>query len=200
MSYHALNMAPDVLAIIQRLIEREGGWSDRVADRGGKTNMGITLTTYQNWHKRFNSAPVGAEALMNMSKDEAIEIYYQMFWLEYNIDEIHKHIPIVAEFMFDWVVNSGPRAIRKVQDFIGAKPDGIFGPKSMAELYLDVVSIGLEAWYVALCDYRVRDCIRICQNDHTQLENMMGWYNRIVKMRNLLGVVTIPKTVRQPRA
>jgi|GEM_PF-4548155 len=38
-----------VLTLIDRLIDREGGFVDHPADRGGPTKYGITLRTLSKW-------------------------------------------------------------------------------------------------------------------------------------------------------
>jgi len=57
--------------IIAEIIQREGGFSDRTADRGGATNFGITIQTLAAWRKK----PVTVDDVKKLTPAEATEIY-----------------------------------------------------------------------------------------------------------------------------
>jgi hypothetical protein len=53
-----------------------------------------------------------------------------MYWDQASCDQLP---PLIAQQVFDFAVNSGPnRAVRYLQLTVGAKTDGIFGPKTAA--------------------------------------------------------------------
>lgn len=59
----------------------EGGFSNHPADRGGATNRGITLATYNRWRRLLGLPPGGVEELMALSVEEAAQIYRELYWI-----------------------------------------------------------------------------------------------------------------------
>lgn len=95
--------------ILKILFGIEGGYVNHTLDKGGATNFGITQDTMNSWRKR-NRLPSGS-VKTDLTKQEAREIYYNMFWKE---SGAHKYTdPRDAMILFDMAVNSGPsEAIR----------------------------------------------------------------------------------------
>ena len=107
------------------VLEHEGGYVNHPKDPGGRTNMGITQRTYQNFYGR----PVTEEEMKTMPRRDAAEIYKSMYWDEIRGDDLPAGVDICV---FDWSVNSGvSRACRELQKAAGAYSDGILGPKTM---------------------------------------------------------------------
>ena len=108
--------------LINSVLEREGGWSDRAEDKGGPTHRGITLKTYSTWLDREATV----DELKALPETEARMIYLQMYVNDPGLFRLTS--PALCEAMFDWVVNSGPRyAIRALQLQLGVPVDGILG-------------------------------------------------------------------------
>lgn len=62
---------------LQILFPSEGGYSNRKNDWGGPTNLGITQTTFNSWR---DSQKQPREDIRNITKDEATNIYKNMYW------------------------------------------------------------------------------------------------------------------------
>ncbi len=108
--------------LIDRVLEREGGYSDRAEDKGGPTNLGITLKTYSAWLDR--NATV--DEIKALTENEARMIYLQMYVKDPGLDLLGSEV--LQEAMFDWIVNSGPRyAVKSLQRHLGVAEDGILG-------------------------------------------------------------------------
>lgn len=80
---------------IEKTLEHEGGYVNDPADPGGETNFGISKRSYPNVD------------IKNLTRDEAVKIYYRDWWLKYRYGEIEW--AIVAAKVFDLAVNMGPK-------------------------------------------------------------------------------------------
>ena len=115
-------MLPDV-ATVERILRREGGWSDHPDDRGGMTNYGITLATLKSLDP--NATP---DVLRNLTKEEASGILLQVYWVETGFSRLWVSEPL-AELLLDTAVHSGgPNAVRMLQRAVSVDSDGIIGP------------------------------------------------------------------------
>jgi lysozyme family protein len=89
----------DVDALIDELIEREGGFVDHPADRGGPTRFGITEAVARQH---------GYTGLMReLPRDEAAAIYRRLYWLRPRFDAVAALAPRVGAELFDTGANMG---------------------------------------------------------------------------------------------
>ena len=104
------------------LLKHEGGFSDHAADPGGKTRFGITEAVAREVGYRGD--------MRELPLDLAKRIYKDRYWDAVRAEELPAAIRYAV---FDAAVNSGPRqAILWLQRAVGAKDDGIIGPKTLA--------------------------------------------------------------------
>ena len=113
--------APKLLAV-------EGNFSNHPEDFGGMTMQGITLATY----RAYCGEDKTIKDLQNISYGTWQEIMKDGYWDKCRADEIENQS--VAEIIADWCVNSGQTGIRKAQEVVGVKPDGIVGPKTLSAI------------------------------------------------------------------
>ena len=106
------------------LLGHEGGYVNHPDDPGGETNWGVTKVVARQH---------GYEGLMkDMPVGVAKAIYRKSYWDAVRADELP---PVVRYAVFDAAVNSGVgTAVRWLQQAVGATPDGILGPKTLAAL------------------------------------------------------------------
>ena len=90
----------NVDALIEALIEREGGYINHSADRGGPTCFGITEAVARAHGYRG--------AMTELPHDEAAAIYRRLYWLRPKFDRVAALAPRVAAELFDTGVNMGP--------------------------------------------------------------------------------------------
>ena len=123
-------MANDVAVdrLIDGVLEREGGFIDHPADKGGPTCFGITEAVAR--------AHGYAGAMKQLPRDTARSIYRRLYWLRPRFDEVASHSTRVASELFDTGVNMGPavavtflqRALtalnRSGKDYADLTPDG----------------------------------------------------------------------------
>jgi lysozyme family protein len=128
----------EVGALIDALIEREGGYVNHPADKGGATRFGITEAVAR--------AHGYAGGMRELPREEAAAIYRRLYWLRPRFDQVAKRAPRVAAELFDTGVNMGPavattflqRALtalnRNARDYPDLVPDGRIGPRTLGAL------------------------------------------------------------------
>jgi lysozyme family protein len=109
------------------VLRHEGGFVDHPRDPGGATNRGITLRTLRDWR---GDDSLTADAVRELTEEEAREIYFARFWNPIRADELPPGVDLAV---FDFAVNSGPgRAARELQAAVGATADGAIGRATLA--------------------------------------------------------------------
>jgi lysozyme family protein len=123
---------------IDELIDREGGYVDHPADKGGATNFGVTEAVaraegYQGDMRRLPRAT-------------AVAIYRRRYWAAPGFDRVAKIAPALAAELFDTGVNMGvatavsflQRALnalnRGASDYPDLPVDGTIGAVTIAAL------------------------------------------------------------------
>lgn len=151
------------------LLQLEGGYVWHPDDQGGPTNMGVTLRTYRSYCGQDKTVA----DLKQMSFGTWKGIMKDMYWDKCQADKINSQ-PL-AEIIVDWCVNSGSTGIRKVQEILSLKPDGIVGPLTLAavnghrpqELF-DRIKAARKQFY-----------IDIVKRNPSKKVFMNGWMNRL---------------------
>ena len=90
----------DVGTLIDGLIEREGGYVNHPADKGGPTCFGITEAVAR--------AHGYSGVMRNLPRHEAAAIYRRLYWLRPRFDQLAKRSERIAAELFDTGVNMGP--------------------------------------------------------------------------------------------
>ena len=86
--------------MLDELVEREGGYVDHPADRGGATRFGVTEAVARAHGYRG--------AMRALPRDEAISIYRRLYWLRPRFDAVAERCAAIAAELFDTGVNMGP--------------------------------------------------------------------------------------------
>lgn len=95
----------------------EGGYVNDPVDPGGATKYGISLREARKLHPELdldkdNDGDVDADDIKLFTKNDAIEIYTEKFWLPNHCDAIHS--PLIASRIFDTAVNMGSRQAGRI--------------------------------------------------------------------------------------
>ena len=108
------------------VLDYEGGFSNRADDPGGATMRGVTQRTYDSYRIGQGLSP---QPVQNISQTELQAIYRSGYWDRVCGDALPAGVDLA---IFDFAVNSGPvRAVKMVQEIVGADPDGAFGPETL---------------------------------------------------------------------
>jgi lysozyme family protein len=153
--------------IITRIIKTEGGYSDRTADRGGPTNMGITLKTLQDWRHDYT---LTAEAVKDLKETEARAIYLAKYVKGPGLDRISGNLQVLLVDMF--VLHGPKNAALITQHALGLPGDGIFGEKTLSAV------MSVDHGFERVLAERFRFLGRLIHNDPTQAANAAGWMDR----------------------
>jgi lysozyme family protein len=128
----------DIDGLIEGLLDREGGYVNHPADKGGATCFGITEAVAR--------AHGYAGSMKQLPRPDAMQIYRRLYWLRPRFDEVAKRSPRIAAELFDTGANMGPsvaatflqRALtalnRNGSDYPDLVPDGRIGDQTLAAL------------------------------------------------------------------
>jgi lysozyme family protein len=183
-------MATNVDALIDEVIQREGGYVDHPNDRGGPTRYGITQAT-----ARANGYQ---GAMRDLPRELAVTIYRQQYWLKPRLDQIDARAPTIAERLFDIGVNSGPatgvrflqRSLNVLnhegQPYRDIAADGLVGPGTIGALEAFLKQrghTGGEAVLLAMVvGLQSVNYIEIAERTASQEAFMFGWQrNRVLR-------------------
>lgn len=101
-------------AILEHILEAEGGFVDHPLDRGGPTNLGVTLKSYEAYKRR----PVTVQELKELTRAEAKAFYLQEFWRPLGLD--HNPSWRMRLCLMDYGVNRGvSRALKNLETIAG---------------------------------------------------------------------------------
>lgn len=104
------------------LMGHEGGYVNHPDDPGGETMFGITF--------RVARANGYAGAMRDLPRETAKAIAKKCYWDPARCDEMD---PRVAFQVFDTAYNGG-QPVKWLQEAVGATPDGVMGPATLAAL------------------------------------------------------------------
>lgn len=166
---------------INYVLLNEGGFSNRKADLGGKTNFGITQTLLDKVRP--------GTIVENLTPPIASEIYEEVFVTPLRLKELTSQL--IATCILDVAVNTGPHeAGTCAQLALGySVTDGIIGTKTIEQLNAVTDEIGwLRNYLVHLTDYYMGRCAM----NSSQYSNLRGWLDRALRMIVLLEPVQSP--------
>lgn len=160
---------------LNEIYDIEGDYVNDPDDSGGKTNLGITESLARDWGYTGE--------MKDLDHDTAKQIYYDVFWSRYDLDEFDFKI---AKEVFEQAVNMGPsRAIKNLQKSYNLltgnniAADGIMGPQtkeavnnySYPQKIVEILN-GLQ-----FIHYK-----NIVESNSSQRKFLWGWVNKRVKI------------------
>lgn len=173
--------------LIEDVIEREGGYVDHPADRGGPTRWGITEAVARRQGY--------VDDMRYLPQSDAAAIYKRLYWLLPSFDKIAEIAPNLAAELFDTGINMGTgtatgflqRALnalnREARDYADLAVDRRIGPATLLALHAffrkrgkageDVLLKAVEALQGA-------HYVRLAETRSSQEAFLYGWLaNRI---------------------
>jgi lysozyme family protein len=185
---------PHIREMINAIIRKEGGYNDHKEDRGGATNLGISLRYARGLGLRMDldrDGDVDSADIMLVDHHIASCLYAEDF---YAAPRFHLLPKLVQPFMFDFAVNSGPgRAVIEMQEMLNDEQvgsawpkliaDGRIGPMTVKAVLAAMERYGDKGLLTRLCNARQKWCDEIVQRDTSQQKFANGWRNRINSFR-----------------
>ena len=151
------------------VMKSEGGYVNDPSDRGGETNLGVTIAAWGAYLGR-NIQPGEMKAL---TREQVKPFYKQMYWDKVKCDDLPQGVDYAV---FDFAVNAGTgRAAKFLQRAVGAVDDGVIGAgtlalvaKALTKDLLDNFSKQKEDFYRGLAE-----------TNASQQKFLKGWLARV---------------------
>lgn len=159
----------NIRLIVPHIKRWEGGYVCHPNDRGGCTNMGVTLATYRS----FYGVKKTCADLQGLTEREWIHIFRAGYWDALKADRIENDS--LALLCVDWCYMSGTKnAITRIQTAIGTTPDGIVGSKTLAILNGMPMECFAKIWNARYFHFK-----SIVERNPSQGVFLKGWLNRL---------------------
>jgi lysozyme family protein len=166
----------DINYLIPLIFKWEGAYVNDPADRGGATNMGVTIETWRRvGYDKNGDGKTDVEDLKLITKDDVINrVLKPNYWNKWRADEIKNNS--IACLVVDWLWGSGVYGIKFPQRILKVKDDGIVGPLTLAAInnYPDQ-----EELFNLLWARRKKHFEDIAEADPSQKRFLKGWLNRL---------------------
>ncbi len=170
----------DFSKAFELMMAHEGGYVNDPDDPGGETYKGVARKIHSKWNgwtnvdmlKRQTGFPANLDK--DLELQSAISDFYRItFWDRMKGDQISDQE--VASSIFDFGVNAGMGTSASLaQLVIGAKTDGVIGPKSIEALNSFSPEHFLSAFTVA----KIARYISIVKKRPTSRKYFYGWICR----------------------
>jgi lysozyme family protein len=113
-------------AALAHVLKSEGGYVNDPRDPGGRTNLGCTQATWEE----FVGHPVSETDMRNLTPKDVAPLYKRKFWDKVAGDDLPAGLDYAV---FDAAINSGPgRAAKWLQEVVGVTADGAIGKGTLA--------------------------------------------------------------------
>jgi len=173
----------DFKTAIKVTLKSEGGYVNDPDDPGGETYKGIARQRNSKWpgwinidlHKNKNGFPKNLENDKDL-QNKVHALYEANYWDKILGDKIKDQD--IAESIFDFAVNAGPRTSTKLaQIAVGAIPDGVIGPNTLKKINNDDKRAFLASFAIA----KISRYVSICEKRHQSRKYFFGWVRRTLE-------------------
>lgn len=162
--------------LIPFILKWEGGFANNPNDRGGATNMGVTLKTWRTCgYDKDHDGDIDVQDLKLITKEDVYNrVFKPQCWDRFKADKIKNQS--VANMCVDWAWHSGAgTAIKKVQRVLGLKADGIVGNMTLSAIN----RADQQKLFNQIKSSRLAFVENIVKARPSQKTFIKGWKNRI---------------------
>jgi len=160
--------------LAKKIFKWEGGCSNDPMDKGGATNMGVTISTWkQVGYDKDGDKDIDVDDLCLLTREDATMVLRLFYWNRWWADELLSQS--IAEILVDWLWCSGKWGIVIPQRILGLDEDGIVGRYTLAAVNTSDPKI----LHKRLFDQRLAFIRRIIQRDPSQKRFERGWIRRL---------------------
>ncbi len=190
-------MATFKTAYVKYIQPGEGGYSNVLADKGGETYAGIARNIYPNWSgwpfvdakkSDFPNRIIPRNRLFS-EMNTMVEQFYLGLWDVNKLGEIHSQD--IANLLYDFFINSGPIAFKKIQRLVAVADDGLIGPLTIAAIN----NANATQLYSLLKNVRENFYNEIVKRDPSQNVFYSGWMNRLARFPDFITNNAFPLVI-----
>lgn len=151
----------------------EDGFANDPNDRGGATNMGVTVATWrQVGYDKDGDGDIDADDVRLLTRADALRVL-RIYWDRWHADSIRNQS--VANILVDWVWGSGRWGVVIPQRILGVAQDGIVGVKTIAALN----AADQRDFFNKVFAARKKFFNDIVAKNPSQKKYINGWMNRL---------------------
>lgn len=163
----------DIKKLAPIIAKWEGGYVNDPTDKGGATNMGITIGTWRAvGYDKDGDGDIDVQDIKLLSKDDFSAVLRQ-YWNRWQADKIQNQS--IANILVDWVWGSGKWGIIIPQRTIGVAADGVVG-----KITLDAINnANQKELFNDIFVERIEFLNNIIKNNPSQKKFIRGWRNRL---------------------
>ena len=115
------------------ILSFEGGYVNHPNDKGGPTNMGVTLKTWQTQgYDKNHDGRIDAKDVKLITKADAVSILRRCYWNRWKADGIKDQSTANIQEERVWI--DGTPGITLIKEMLGVTADGIVGNKTLKAL------------------------------------------------------------------
>jgi lysozyme family protein len=167
------------------VLKYEGKFVNNPLDKGGPTNLGITLSTLKSFFEDYDYGDLDGDGDVDIddikqldTQEETSPVYKKYYWDRLKLD----YIPSGIDFLlFDFGVNSGPKnAVKILQKSLNnqgcnLEVDGVLGNNTISNISLADKNLLIKD----MLDERKFFYLGIVENNPKQGVFLKGWLNRL---------------------
>lgn len=163
----------DINKLAPLILQWEGGYVNDPLDNGGATNMGVTVSTWQQvGYDKDGDGDIDAVDVKLLDKNDFLAVL-RKYWDRWQADKIQNQS--IANILVDWVWGSGKWGIIHPQRILGVTPDGIVGTATIKAINDADPEVLFSKIYAA----RINFLEGIVQRRSSQARFIKGWKNRL---------------------
>lgn len=161
------------------ILKWEGKFVNDPDDKGGATNMGVTLKTWRAvGYDKDGDGDIDVDDLKLLTPEEVCDkVLKPHYWDRWKADQLKSQR--VADILVDWTWCSGKWGIVIPQRILCVHDDGIVGPQTLSAAN----SIDPELFVAKVYEARKDFIMGIVRKDPEQIKYKKGWLNRLTELR-----------------
>lgn len=165
--------------LVPFILRWEGGWADDKDDKGGKTNRGITIDTYNALAKQLLGIEPSLENFRQLTKEQA-GLFVKYFW-DKSTGNNRINSQKIAEAITTWRWGSGGYGLKEFQRLLNEKHnanlkvDGGIGTNTVGV----VNKIDENKLFDEMIIARKLFFENLAKRDPSQMKFLKGWTNRL---------------------